>query len=173
MKHLFVALIALAMGGALHAQPINRVLAVDKGSFITETNAVEVRSYPKTLNNIHIRAVRHFRQSYKHIENETWFSMPDGYRARFVENGVKCEVTYDKNGLWVYTIRKYTEDKLAKDVRAQVKTVYYDYSIVLVEEIIRPLKPLVHVIHLEDAQSFRNIQICERDMATMLDIKKV
>jgi len=152
----------------LHAQTVNREL-----NYGSPNNAFDTpNGYAKTLYAINIKAVRSFKQTYQHVQNETWFAIPNGYKARFEEQGIRHDIAYDKRGHWLYTIRQYAEDKLAKDLRARIKTVYYDYSITLVEEIERPLKPLVYVVHMEDATTLKNIQVTDREIETVLEVKK-
>jgi hypothetical protein len=61
---------------------------------------------------------------------------------------------------------------MPRDVRAMVKSQYYDYTITLVEEIIEPFKPLVYVVHLEDVETLKNIRVSEREMEVMDEYKK-
>lgn len=123
--------------------------------------------------NIPIKAVRSFKNSWQHVDNETWYQIPDGYRARFTEDGVLYLVTYNKKGKWLHTMRQFDETKLERDVRAQIKSVYYDYIILLVEEIEYAMKPLTYIIHMEDRASFKNIKICDREMEVITEINKL
>jgi hypothetical protein len=125
------------------------------------------------LRNIPIKAVRSFRNSWQYVDNETWYEIPDGYRARFTEDQVLYLVTYNRKGKWLSTIRQYDETKLDRTVRGQAKSVYYDYSILLIEEIEQPMKPLTYVIHMEDRTSFKNIRVCDREMEVMTEIIKL
>lgn len=52
------------------------------------------------------------------------------------------------------------------------KSQYYDYTITLVEEIEQPSKPLVYIVHMEDATTLKNIRVSERDMEVIEDCKK-
>jgi hypothetical protein len=171
MKNLMVAFIALSAVTSLHAQTAHREVPVTYNSTHAATETAS--SYSKTLYSIHIKAVRNFKQSYQHINDETWFTIPKGYRARFVEKGIRHDVTYDKKGNWLYTIRQYKEDLFPRDIRAQVKSIYYDYSIILVEEIERPRKSLVYVVHMEDRYTLKNVQVCDKEIETVLEIKKI
>ena len=171
MKNLIVAMVSLTATISLHAQTAYRGLPATYNS--TNTAIETAGAYTKTLYAIPIKAVRSFKQSFKHIDNETWFAIPNGYCARFVENGIRHDVTYGKNGNWLHTIRQYKEDQFPRDIRAQVKSIYYDYSIILVEEIERPLKPLVYVVHLEDRYTLKNIQVCDKEIETVLEINKI
>lgn len=123
--------------------------------------------------NIPIKAVRGFKSSWQHINNETWYQIPDGHRARFAENGVLHLVTYNKKGKWLHTLRQYDESKLDREIRAQVKSVYYDYSIILIEEIEQSMKPRTYIIHMEDKVSFKNVKVCDREMEVVAEIDKL
>jgi len=126
-----------------------------------------------SLRNIPIKAVRSFRNSWLHVDNESWYEVPDGYRARFTEDRILYLVTYNRNGKWLSTTRQYDETKLDRTVRAQVKSVYFDYNILLVEEIELPMKPLTYVIHMEDKTSFKNIRVCDQEMEVLTEIIKL
>jgi hypothetical protein len=125
------------------------------------------------FHNIPIKAVRSFKNTWQQVDNETWYEIPEGYRARFTEDGVLYLVTYNKKGKWMHTMRQYDETKLQRDARAQVKSVYYDYNIVLIEEIEYFRKPLTYIIHMEDKVSFKNIRLSEREMEVISEIDKL
>ena len=126
-----------------------------------------------TFRDIPIKAVRSFKTTWQHVDNESWYKVPDGYRARFTQDGALYLITYNKRGNWLNTMRQYDETMLDREVRSEVKTVYYDYSIMLVEEIDLPMKPLTYIIHMEDKTTFLNIRICNREMEEMTLINKL
>jgi len=123
--------------------------------------------------NINIRAVRSFKNMFRNIDNEAWYIMPEGYSASFKNNGSFYSVTYNQKGDWLRTTQQYCETKMDHDIRALVKTVYYDYNITLVEEIEQPAQPVVYLVHMEDKLSLKNIRICEGEMRTVLDANKL
>jgi hypothetical protein len=53
-----------------------------------------------------------------------------------------------------------------------IKSQYYDYKITLVEEIVQTLKPLVYVVHMEDATTLKNIRVSDREMEVVEEYKK-
>jgi hypothetical protein len=126
-----------------------------------------------TFHEIPIKAVRSFKTTWQYVDNESWYKVPDGSRARFTQEGVLYLVTYNKRGRWLNTMRQYDETMLNREVRSEVKSVYYDYNIVLVEEIELPMKPLTYIIHMEDKISFLNIRIFNREMEEMTEINKL
>ena len=177
MNKLFLSIVPCSLfiisGMALHAQTavkkqtFNNVAIAPQEAFAPAHNSMD------DFRNIPIKAVRSFKYTWQHVDNETWYKIPDGYRARFTEDGVLYLVTYNKKGKWLHTMRQYDETKLERDVRAQVKSVYYDYSILLIEEIEYSMKPLTYIIHMEDMASFKNIKICDREMEVITEINKL
>ena len=98
------------------------------------------------LNAIPIKAMRDFKKRYAGV-NETWI-IKDGFLARFSENAVTTTICYNKNGKWMYSIQRYNETKLPMDVRATVKSIYYDYTITHAKEISLPGKT-VFLVYLQ------------------------
>jgi hypothetical protein len=43
-------------------------------------------------------------------------------------------IGYGKHGYWLYTIRRYDEKNLPADVRALVKSTYYDYTFLHIDK---------------------------------------
>src|SRR6476469_9895492 len=90
----------------------------------------------RVLNNTKLNAVKDFIKRYSTATNVKWFTADDGgFIAKFNESSVQNTVAYNKAGNWVHTIRRYYETDMPKDVRAIVKSVYYDYAILRIEEI--------------------------------------
>lgn len=126
-----------------------------------------------TFRNIPIKAVRSFKTTWQNVDNESWYKVPDGFRARFTRDSALFLVTYSKRGNWLSTMRQYDETLLDRDVRSEVKSIYYDYSIMLVEEIQLPMKPLTYVIHMENKKTFLNIRYCNRELEEITEINKL
>lgn len=175
MKKLFLLLTPVCALCLLHP-------AVHAQTDVKEQDLVNVKAFQKAgepLNNMSayrdlpIRAVRNFKTTWQYVDNESWYKVPDGYRVRFTQNGILYLITYNFRGNWLNTVRQYDETVLDRDVRSEVKSVYYDYSIMLVEEIALPMKPLAYVIHLEDKNTFLNVRLCNREMEEMTGINKL
>lgn len=125
------------------------------------------------LNNIHMRAIRDFVCRYEKATDVAWYTVPDGFIVRFVADSVNARSAYKKNGLWVYTIKQYAEEKMAKAIRHIVKSTYYDYSITLVEQIELPNEPVKYVVHLQDAVSWKNVLVSDGQLNLIEDRKKL
>ena len=81
------------------------------------------------------------RPGFADANNAMWFSDNNGFVSYFVKDGYGDRVFYDKKGHWQYSLIFYGEDKLPRDVRAAIKSTYFDMSITLVEEVQTPSIP--------------------------------
>jgi len=131
-------------------------------------NAAAAASPPFAVN---IKAVRDFAKSFKDVENVHWYTVPDGAMVYFTERGIKSRAGYDKKGNWLYCMRSYAEQHLPKEIRAQVKSIYYDYAITWVNEITYGRQAL-YVVHIQDEFCWKNIRISEDEMETMETFEK-
>ena len=91
-------------------------------------------------------------------KNENWFHLEAGSLAEFEDKGIHYRVLFDKKGNWLYTIKKYTEKELPKDVRAEVKSTYYDYAIGHVNEV-NEAQLVVYLVHIENEQEWMTIRV--------------
>lgn len=162
----FTGMVATAQND-FKKQALNDVATIEPQPIAASSNTMV------SFRNIPIKAVRSFKNSWQYVDNESWYEIRDGYRARFTDDHILYLVTYNKTGKWLSTMRQYDETKFDRTVRAQVKSVYYDYNILLVEEIEQPMKPLTYVIHLEDGTGFKNIRVCNGEMEVLTEINKL
>jgi hypothetical protein len=123
-------------------------------------------------NSVNSRAIRNFIQSYKGVSNEQWFEVKDGFVAMFSLNDVDYQVAYDKKGNLLRTIRTYGEGKLSQDLRHVVKSTYYDYNINLVQEIEKPLSPVIYIIQLVGKTELINLKICDGEIEVLQKFNK-
>jgi len=85
-------------------------------------------------NEINISAVRDFINRFDEVNNALWFAIPKGgYEAYFVRDGYGDRVIYDKSGGWLMSLITYDEDKCPRDIRAAVKSMFFDFDIILIE----------------------------------------
>lgn len=124
-------------------------------------------------NEINIWAVRDFMERFEKVENALWFATPKGgFEAYFVQDGYGDRVIYDKSGGWQMSLITYSEDKLARDIRAEIKSTYYDFQIVMVEEV-RTNEGYEYIIYLEDKSGFRIVKVSkEGEMELLQDLEK-
>jgi hypothetical protein len=117
------------------------------------------------------RAIHEFNKSFKNVANVKWSKISDGFLASFTGNRQTTRVYFDRKGILNYTVKCYDESQLPRDVRSQVKSVYYDYKITLVEEIEGGGKS-TFIIHLEGEDTWKNVRIADGEMDVIEDLKK-
>ena len=115
-------------------------------------------------NEIHIRAVRHFKQTFPGTEDEQWYVIRNGYMVKHKVGDTNIRLDYDRSGNWLYTIRYLTEKKIPREVRALVKSTWYDYAISSVEEIKYGLLPLIYILHINEGNEWKIIRVSEGEM---------
>ena len=173
MKKIFLALAAtVALVSMNHA---NAQTASDNDVKLSVAFAAPSENSVFTgtaASSINMKALKNFQRSFKSAANASWYAVADGgFIASFKENDVQNSVAYDKKGNWVYNIKRYDEKHLPTDVRAQVKSTYYDFSITHVEEVLIN-DETIYIVHLEDATKMKTLRICNGDMQEVQDLIK-
>jgi len=119
-------------------------------------------------NEINIWAVRDFLNRFEKMEDVQWFSFPDGgLEAYFIQDGYGDRVFYTNRGDWKSSLLIYNEDKLPRDIRAVVKSVYFDLNIFLAEEI-HTREGVEYVVHLEDKSTIIIVKVNQNDELEVL-----
>lgn len=177
MKKYFLAFVATAISTVLfvnaNAQETMKSVAGNFKNPLRYASIInaedEIKNDYKFLYKINFKAVQDFKNTYTNVSDENWEILKDGYLARFVLNSVLTMNYYDKKGRWLHCIQRYDETRLPKDVRAHVKSNYYDYSITSVQELNmnKNNQEPVYIIHLKynyDAALFKTIRVCVDEM---------
>jgi len=174
MKKILSALVLLTTG--YYAFPQNLKSSLISGNpEISVSPAVSKTAEPTSttyLNNISIKAVRDFKKTFKNITNENWYTMPDGYRVNFTDEGMRSRLDYDKKGNWLHSIRYYDEKKLSAELRRLIVSSYLDYNIRSVEEVKSPRNTIFYIIHLEGQKNWINIKIGDYEIYELRKINK-
>lgn len=109
---------------------------------------------------ISLKAIKDFKGRFTDAKDEKWLTINSGFLAYFTQDGFKDRAYYDKKGRWQYSLKFCDEKKLPRDIRAVVKSTYYDFAITLVEIIEIPAH-LVYLVHLEDTTNLKIIRVSE------------
>jgi len=86
-------------------------------------------------NDVPIRALRNFINNYKNVTNLHWYNTGDRFFAQFLAEGVEKRVQFDEKGFWYETISNFTAEQIPKAIGELVKSVYDDFSIIIVHKI--------------------------------------
>ena len=133
--------------------PSNGQLAIPntqpQGDFASlEKSAVKIES-----EKVSQKAVRDLAKSFKNLSGENWFKVRDGFVAMFTVDEIDHQVSYDKKGTWLFTIRSYGESKLSDDIRHMVKSSYYDLTLTWYRKSKSPPLPKLTLSSLQGRQN--------------------
>jgi hypothetical protein len=117
---------------------------------------------------INLKAIKDFKTRFAAATDEKWFTMDGGYMSYFKQDGYGDRAYYDKKGRWQYSLKFYGENKLPRDVRAQVKSTYYDFTITVVE-LIEVGDRCAYLVHLEDASNIKIVRVTDEGEMTVLE----
>ena len=146
MKKLFLAccikaLLVLTITKSSNAQNLDSNVKPDlksstekPASSSREINAIS-DSGSLRLNERNAQAVRNFDRDYKKVTDARWIKSANGFVAYFIQDNIQNWIFYNDKGSLEFMIRDYYEEKLPRNVRHIVKSVYYDFSIFCVNEI--------------------------------------
>ena len=118
---------------------------------------------PYYLNEINTRVLRSFMANYWNATNPQWVKYAEGFVVYFKSDSIQHRVYYDNTGGLQCTIRQYSEKDLPREIRHMVKSVYYDYSIFLIDEVTVDSKTS-YIIKIQDNTSLKEIKIEDGEM---------
>ena len=157
---LMLSTIAMLMFGEVNAQlsPSSDAVA----GISTPKNEYLNKSVPPVA--ISFRTLKNFRKMFA-TTDARWYEIHDAFIAKFSGNSIETMVGFGKRGTWLYTIKRYGEKVLPKDVREQVKISYYDFNISHIDEVHVPgQENSIYIIHIRDNKTFKTLRICDKEM---------
>ena len=116
-------------------------------------------AYLLSRNEINTRAMRDFLDRFEKVDNALWFLGSDGgFEAYFIQDGYGDRVIYDKKGGWLQSLIMYGENKLPRDIRREVRSVYFDFNIFLVEEV-QTHEGVEYIVYMEDKLKYLLVKV--------------
>ena len=150
--------------GNLNTSPSKEVVMNDKVSD-GEMPALNSNSAMST------KAVKNFSKTFKEVRNASWSETLDGLKAEFMNENVTTKVYYDSKGRWIASVRSYDEANLPREIRHTVKSTYYDYDILHVQEITAGDKT-AYLVKIEDETSIKTIRVTNDQMDEYISFQK-
>ena len=169
MKRTLVSMITTGIMTFLMYSNANAQIAMNKSvkaddRFKTEKNKL-LDTKTSSGTTINFRTLKDFKKRFALVNNVTWDVTSGGYFAEFSADSIKTVAAYGKKGRWFYTIQRYNEKKLPAEIRALVKSTYYDYSILNIHEVHVPdYDDAIYILDLKFDQHFKTIRVCGGEM---------
>jgi hypothetical protein len=164
MKKLIMAtsLTVMALAGCAYSQQGNTLAAA-------KVRTLKPGDY---LNDVNIRAMRDFVSRYGDVTDAKWHRSNDNYVAVFYKDSVQHRVIYTSRGDLSYIMKYYEESRMPRNIRAQVKSTYYDYKIYVIQEIETPDHPTVYIVNLQGDTDWKKVKLCQGEMEIMEEFRR-
>ena len=165
MKKLILAtsLTVVALTGCAYSQ---------QGNTLAAANVRALKPGNNYLNDINVRAMRDFVSRYGDVSDAIWHRSNDNFVAVFFKDSIQHRVIYTGRGDLSYIMKYYEESRMPRNIRAQVKSTYYDYKIYVIQEIVTPDHPTVYIVNLQGDTDWKKVKLCEGEMEIMEEFKK-
>jgi hypothetical protein len=169
-KNLFalavVIISALAITKTTNAQSSNVTGAFEHHNYTVAIDKLMPARDKAANDAINAKALRDFGKYYKGAPGVTWHKNEHGYTACFVLNDINTAVYFDKKGRWQGSLKTYDEANLDRNVRGVVKSKYYDYKILNVQEVetIDSGDTPTYLVYLKDHSDFKLARVHEGAM---------
>ena len=119
---------------------------------------------------IHPKAIREFRKYYSNATGTQWTAIGnEGFVCRFLQADNANRAYYNKIGNWICTVSDLSEKNMPQDLRQLVRTMYIDYSILFVQEIILPegYEP-IYKIQIQNEKKFVVLKVIDGEIGEVL-----
>jgi hypothetical protein len=129
----------------------------EDGLFLKTTNGIS--------GVVNEKAERNFKKDYRNADAVEWSTLQDNsLMCRFSMNNIPYRAFYTSHGQWKYTVSSYDAARLNKGVYDNIKTVYYNSSIVFVNQIDRVNGGTVYIVEIHDEKSIKKLLVDNEGM---------
>jgi hypothetical protein len=145
-----------------HAQEIAKLTLPSKHKLEPSYNYVAPEA---KKNKPESKAAVYLENFYPNAEIVNWRSLKNGNFCYFVQNDQSYAVSFDNNGNWVQTLRKYYPEFLSEDVKIRVEDAFPEYEIYYVNEFTSPgLEMPVYILQMKANQMYINLIVTKEEL---------
>jgi hypothetical protein len=129
-------------------------------------------SVSTTIRTPNEKALKDFNKQFKNSVTPDITLSKGGLILQAQVDGHKVTSAYNKKGNWVYTVKLYPTESLAKNIMSIVKRNYDDYYISSMEKIDQPGDAPVFIVYMRNQDSFKTVRVVGNDVELVQDFKK-
>ncbi|HMH21450.1 MAG TPA: hypothetical protein VK563_06735 [Puia sp.] len=115
-------------------------------------------SFPDNTRNINEKLIQSFKESFPDAQQVAWEELSETYVVNFVDDGVRNNIIYMKDGTFLRSIRYYQERTLPYYLLVNIKKKYAGKKIYSVTEM-STISHIEYYIKLEDAKVLITIRV--------------
>jgi hypothetical protein len=119
------------------------------------------------------KAEKSFYKAYPEATKVEWSTLGDKTSmCRFYVHNNLHRAFYTQNGQWVSTVSSYTGNKLDKRISDNVKSVYYNYDIIFVDQIDMTGNKTIYVVEIQNEKLIRKVRVENDEMEIIQEFEK-
>ena len=119
------------------------------------------------------KAEKSFYKTYPDATKVEWSTLSDKTNmCRFYVHNNIHRAFYTQNGQWVSTVSSYPGNKLDKKISDNVKSVYYDYNIVFVDQIDLTGNKTIYIVEIQNEKLIRKVRVENDEMEILQEFEK-
>jgi hypothetical protein len=131
----------------------------------THEDDIITNSAGRTLVTVNQKAENSFKKVYQLASKADWSVFNNkSLVCRFYLNNILYRAFYTSQGNWTYTISGYDGSMLDKGVADRIKRVYYNSSIVYVNQIDLVNDKTFYIVEIHDKNTIRKLRVNEDEM---------
>ncbi len=131
------------------------------------------KSKSRTSGSVNLKAEKNFKKDYQQANEAEWSTLSDhSLMCRFFMNDILYRAFYTAHGQWMYTASGYDANKLDKAVSNKIRSVYYNSSIVFVNQIDIVGGKTIYIVEIQDEKSIRKLRVDEDEMEIVQEFEK-
>jgi len=158
-KKILIAMVVLFVTGRqLSAQDKDSTTTLPS---ITVTSAVAVTK----------EVDKAFKKAFPAAQSLRWYTLNKFYLAKFIENDMKHQALFAKNGYLKYDISYGNENNLPEDILTRIKNAYEDYKITRVANV-KEAGRNIWVTNLESLNNYVLVRVEDDEMEEVGKYKK-
>jgi hypothetical protein len=137
------------------------ISVADKNADATAYHYTDTKNNMTTnvpLNELSVKAYRHFEKNYADIHKETWTKFSGGTVVTFTNNSAFCKIFYDTRGDFVYSYKYYDGKNCSPELTKMLQRLYPQYKIISVVELFDGYKT-VYGINISNGKMTKSLEI--------------
>ncbi len=167
---LLVAIIFMSMTSVTtHAQ----IAMNDSRGSSTNEDGIVVAPRSGTVATVNKKAESSFKKVYQLASAAEWSILNNkSLVCRFYLNNILYRAFYTPQGNWTYTISGYDGRMLDKGVADRIKRIYYNSTIVYVNQVDLVSEKTFYIVEIQDKNSIKKLRVNEDEMEVIQEFTK-
>lgn len=146
------------------------------GGSIWAQDTIPIKTLPPvtvtaTQKNVPEKVWNNFQTYFSNAENPTWYKINKDYLIKFMTNEELNRSLFNERGKLIYHISYGYERSLPEEIRKQVRSAYYDYTVTRAIKVTEANR-VVWVVNLEDAGNLILVRLENGEMEEVQSVKK-